>query len=131
MENYSGTLIKSVNCAKLSMIKSNQPQSPWIALESNIPNKPKQEIVCSEIIFIQYFLFAPQESCHQNEMLKTKLAQIIHFLYDKEVINEDSIMQWHEDLDDDKEWIKSALEKLIAWLNESSEDESSEEEEDD
>lgn len=64
-------------------------------------------------------------------MLKTKLAQIIHFLYDKEVINEDSIMQWHEDLDDDKEWIKSALEKLIAWLNETSEDESSEEEEDD
>lgn len=63
-------------------------------------------------------------------MLKTKLAQIIHFLYDKEVVTEDSIIQWHDDLDDDKECIKSALAKLIAWLNESSEDESSEEEDD-
>lgn len=56
-------------------------------------------------------------------MLKSKIAQIIHFLYDKEIITEESILSWHDELDDDKEWIRHSLTKLIAWLNESSEEE--------
>lgn len=66
-----------------------------------------------------------QESCHQNETLKSKIAQIIHFLYDKEIITEESILSWHDELDDDKEWIRNSLSKLIEWLNASSEEESS------
>lgn len=56
-------------------------------------------------------------------MLKSKIAQIIHFLYDKEIITEKSILSWYDELDDDKEWIRQSLTKLIAWLNESSEEE--------
>lgn len=59
--------------------------------------------------------------------MKSKIAQIIHFLYDKEIITEESILSWHNELDDDKEWIRNTLKKLIEWLNASSE----EEEEDD
>lgn len=70
-----------------------------------------------------------QESCHQNEQLKTKIAQIIHFLYDKEIVTEESILSWHGDLEDDREWIRNSISKLIAWLNETSEEESSEESE--
>lgn len=70
-----------------------------------------------------------QESCHQNEKLKSKIAQIIHFLYDKEIITEESILSWHNELDDDKEWIRNSLEKLIEWLNASSEEESSSDDE--
>lgn len=61
-------------------------------------------------------------------MLKPKLAQIIHFLYDREILAEDSILTWHDELETDKEWIKAAVSKLIAWLNESSEEESGDEE---
>lgn len=46
------------------------------------------------------------------------------------MVTEDSILTWHDELEDDKEWIRSAASKLIAWLNESSEEESSEEEDD-
>lgn len=74
--------------------------------------------------FVKYF----QESCHQNEALKSKIAQIIHFLYDKEVITEESILSWHNDLDNDKEWIRNSLTKLIQWLSASSEEESADEE---
>lgn len=70
-----------------------------------------------------------QESCYQSEILKPKLAQIIHFLYDKELITEDSILNWHDELDDSKDWIRTALSKLVAWLNESSEEESSDDDE--
>lgn len=68
-------------------------------------------------------LRAIEESCHQNEILKSKIAQIIHYLYDKEIITEEGILAWHDDLEDDKEWIKQSLKKLIEWLNESSEEE--------
>lgn len=68
-------------------------------------------------------LRAIEESCHQNETLKSKIAQIIHYLYDKEIITEESILAWHDDLDDDKEWIRHSLKKLIDWLNESSDEE--------
>lgn len=43
------------------------------------------------------------------------------------MITEESILTWHGELDDDKEWIRSACAKLVAWLNESSEEESGEE----
>lgn len=69
-----------------------------------------------------------QESCHQNEALKSRIAQIIHFLYDKEIITEESILSWHSELDDDKEWIRNSLTKLIEWLSASSEEESGDEE---
>lgn len=69
-----------------------------------------------------------QESCYQNEKLKSKIAQILHFLYDKEIITEESILSWHDELDDNKEWIRNSLTKLIEWLNTTSEEETSEEE---
>jgi len=75
-------------------------------------------------------LKAIEESCHQNETLKSKLAPIIHFLYNKDIISEQSILMWHEGLDDSKDWIRVSLSELINWLNESSEEESSDEEED-
>lgn len=67
-------------------------------------------------------LRAIEESCHQSERLKSKIAQIIHYLYDKEIITEESILAWHDDLDDDKLWIRSSIQKLIDWLNETSEE---------
>lgn len=64
-------------------------------------------------------------------MLKPKLAQIVHFLYDKEILTEESILMWHDALEDDKEWVKSAVSKLVAWLEESSDDDDDSSEDED
>lgn len=77
-------------------------------------------------------LKAIEECCKESETLKPKTAQIIHYLYDKEILTEDAILTWHKDAIDseDTEWIKTPLEKLIEWLEASSDEESSSEEDD-
>lgn len=68
-----------------------------------------------------------QESCNQNENVQTKVAQIIHYLYDQEIVDEDAILTWHEDLDEDN-FLRKSLKKLVEWLEQSSEEESSDDE---
>ncbi|XP_055841052.1 translation initiation factor eIF-2B subunit epsilon-like [Episyrphus balteatus] len=75
-------------------------------------------------------LKAIQEYCEEQPALRAKVAQIIHYLYDKEFVSEEAIRMWHNELDDDSEWLKAPLQKLIEWLGQSSEG-SSEEENDD
>lgn len=43
-------------------------------------------------------------------------------------MTEEAILSWNEDLDEESEWVKASISKLIAWLEESSDDETSEEE---
>lgn len=69
-------------------------------------------------------LKAVEECCQQNETIRTKVAQIFHYLYNKEMVNEEAILAYYDQLDDDFTWLKSALKKLVDWLQESSEDES-------
>lgn len=82
-------------------------------------------------------LKAIEECCLQNEHLKTKLAQIIHYLYDRDMLTEDAILNWYKQLDtndndgNDNEWIRNALSKLIEWLEASSEEEDDDSDEDD
>lgn len=76
-------------------------------------------------------LKAIEEMCDQNDNIKAKVAQIIHYLYDKEILSEDSILKWHNDIDNansSNKWLKQSMKKLVDWLMESSEEESSEEE---
>lgn len=77
-------------------------------------------------------LKAIEECCGQSETLKPKVAQIIHYLYDKEILTEDAILAWHDDAieNEDTEWIKMPLKKLVEWLQASSDEESSSEEDD-
>lgn len=77
-------------------------------------------------------LKAIEEMCEQNENIKAKVAQIIHYLYDKEILSEDSILGWHNEIDDDNlssKWLKQSMKKLVDWLMASSEEESSEDDE--
>lgn len=78
-------------------------------------------------------LKAIEECCSQNENLKMRIAQIIHYLYDKDTLSDDAILLWHSEVvaaaADDSNWIVVALKKLIDWLQESGdEDECSDEE---
>lgn len=76
-------------------------------------------------------LKAIEECCEEQPALRTKIAQIVHYLYDKEFVSEEAIRMWHNELDDDVEWLKTPLKKLIEWLDQSSEGSSEEEDDDD
>lgn len=70
-------------------------------------------------------LKAFEDACNENNVLRPKIAQLIHYLYDKEIVSEDAILAWYGELDDDEmDWMRKSLSKLIAWLEESSEEES-------
>lgn len=68
-----------------------------------------------------------EDCCNQEEEFKAKVAQIVHYLYDKDYVAEDAILEWYENLSDESEWMKTHLKKLIDWLMASSEEESEEE----
>lgn len=68
-----------------------------------------------------------KDCCNQEEDFKAKVAQIVHYLYDKDYVAEDAILEWYENLSDESEWMKTHLKKLIDWLMASSEEESEEE----
>lgn len=74
-------------------------------------------------------LKAVEECCQQNEIIRSKVAQIFHYFYNKEMVNEEAILAFCEQLEDDSIWLKSALKKLVDWLEASSEEESGEESE--
>lgn len=76
-------------------------------------------------------LKAIEEMSHQSDHIKSRVAQIIHYLYDKEILSEDSILAWHNEIDGaSSEWLKNAMKKLVDWLMASSEEESSDDEND-
>lgn len=70
-----------------------------------------------------------QETCNQSTTFRSKVAQLIHYLYDKEIVTEDAILEWHDTLVEESEWMQTALSKLITWLKEASDGETSDEEE--
>uniref|UniRef100_A0A182R6F4 Translation initiation factor eIF2B subunit epsilon n=1 Tax=Anopheles funestus TaxID=62324 RepID=A0A182R6F4_ANOFN len=73
-------------------------------------------------------LKAFEEMCPANETLRTKIAQLVHYLYEQDLISEEVIIEWYDALED--ETIKTILSKLVQWLQESSEEEEEEEDDD-
>ncbi|XP_059617931.1 translation initiation factor eIF-2B subunit epsilon [Phlebotomus argentipes] len=70
-------------------------------------------------------LKAIQDICQENSNLKPRVSQIVHFFYDEDLLSEEAIVSWHEDLGEDAEWLREGLKKLIVWFQEASSDESS------
>jgi translation initiation factor eIF-2B subunit epsilon len=64
------------------------------------------------------------ECCEENEKIKLKLVKILHFLYNEDILSDDVIVSWYEDIDVD--WVKKSLAKFIEWLEQESEEESDE-----
>ncbi|XP_058444549.1 translation initiation factor eIF-2B subunit epsilon [Malaya genurostris] len=68
-------------------------------------------------------LKALEESAQQEELIRAKIAQLVHFLYEQDFISEEVIFEWHEELEDEGEGsVKRNLTKLIDWLMQSSEE---------
>lgn len=76
----------------------------------------------------RHCLKAIEECCGQNENLKMRIAQIVHYLYDKDTLSDDAILSWHAEVvaAAESNWIVVSLKKLIDWLQESSDDDDDE-----
>ncbi|XP_053692526.1 translation initiation factor eIF-2B subunit epsilon [Sabethes cyaneus] len=75
-------------------------------------------------------LRALEETCEQEEMVRTKIAQLVHYLYERDFITEEVILEWHQELEEeDPGSLKQSLSKLVDWLMQSSEEEEEDESE--
>lgn len=64
--------------------------------------------------------------------MREKISQVVHYLYDKDIVSEEAIQGWYTQLDiKEHATLRQSLANLIDWLNQSSEDEDDDEEDDD
>ncbi|XP_052856281.1 translation initiation factor eIF-2B subunit epsilon isoform X2 [Drosophila gunungcola] len=69
-------------------------------------------------------LKALEDVYEENPLVREKISQIVHYLYDKDFVSEDAIQAWFEQLDEEEHaHLRQSLAKLVAWLNQSSEEE--------
>lgn len=69
-------------------------------------------------------LSAIVESCEENETLKPFVVKIMLLLYNEDVLTEDAILTWYDNVE--KDWVKKSLKKFIEWLEQESEEDSDE-----
>ncbi|XP_013112236.2 translation initiation factor eIF-2B subunit epsilon [Stomoxys calcitrans] len=68
----------------------------------------------------------------ENDKVREKISQVIHYLYDKDFVSEEAILAWHEELDLELHAsLHKSLQKLIEWLQQSSDEDDDEEDESD
>uniref|UniRef100_A0A336KNH5 Translation initiation factor eIF2B subunit epsilon n=1 Tax=Culicoides sonorensis TaxID=179676 RepID=A0A336KNH5_CULSO len=70
-------------------------------------------------------LKAFEETFAQVPALKTRGHQLLHYFYDNEILSEDAITSWYENLDDESEAKTDSIAKFIKWLEDASEEEDS------
>ncbi|XP_059060000.1 translation initiation factor eIF-2B subunit epsilon [Achroia grisella] len=69
-------------------------------------------------------LKAVEDSCIKCEWLDGKAGQIVHLFYEADVVDEDSLLEWYEDLKENESPImsQSSIVKFFEWLQEASEE---------
>jgi translation initiation factor eIF-2B subunit epsilon len=67
-------------------------------------------------------LNATVECCEESPSLKAKLMHVVKYFYDKDLLTEDAIISWYEDVEAD--WVKKALQPLVKWFEEAESEES-------
>lgn len=65
-----------------------------------------------------------QESCTKCEWLEGRAGQIVHLLYDMDILDEDSLMEWYKDLKENESPVlkQTSLVKFFEWLQQASEE---------
>ncbi|CAG4964568.1 unnamed protein product [Parnassius apollo] len=69
-------------------------------------------------------LRAVEESCIKYEWLDGKAGQIVHLLYEFDIVDEDSLLEWYDDLKDNESLLvnQTSIVKFFEWLQEASEE---------
>ncbi|XP_053678038.1 translation initiation factor eIF-2B subunit epsilon [Anopheles nili] len=65
-------------------------------------------------------LKAIEDTCETSDTIRAKIPQLVHYLYEQELLEEDVIIKWYDEIED--ETIKSTLDELVGWLKESSDE---------
>ncbi|KMZ07755.1 translation initiation factor eIF-2B subunit epsilon [Drosophila simulans] len=77
-------------------------------------------------------LKALEDVYEENHLVRGKISQIVHYLYDKDFVSESAIQAWYEQLDEEEHaHLRQSLAKLVAWLDQSSEEDDDDDEEED
>ncbi|CAH2243540.1 translation initiation factor eIF-2B subunit epsilon [Pararge aegeria] len=69
-------------------------------------------------------LRAVEDSCIKNEWLNGKTGQIIHLLYESDIVDEDSLLEWYRDLKENESILaeQTSVVKFFEWLQQASEE---------
>ncbi|KAL0839585.1 hypothetical protein ABMA28_016275 [Loxostege sticticalis] len=69
-------------------------------------------------------LKAIEDSCIKCQWLEGRAGQIIHLLYEADVLDEDSLVEWYEELKEDESPLakQASVVKFFEWLQEASEE---------
>lgn len=67
-----------------------------------------------------------QESCIKCECLDGKAGLVVHLLYEADVVDEDSLLEWQKDMIENESPLmkQASVVKFFDWLQEASEEES-------
>ncbi|XP_030032331.2 translation initiation factor eIF-2B subunit epsilon [Manduca sexta] len=69
-------------------------------------------------------LRAIEDSCIKCEWLENRAGQIVHLFYEADVVDEDSLIEWHDELKESESPIanQTSIVKFFDWLQEASEE---------
>ncbi|XP_045459624.1 translation initiation factor eIF-2B subunit epsilon [Melitaea cinxia] len=69
-------------------------------------------------------LKAVEDSCLKNAWLDGRAGQIVDLLYEADIVDEDSLLEWYEDLKENESPLKdqTSIVKFFEWLQEASEE---------
>ncbi|KAH8420352.1 hypothetical protein KR009_009476 [Drosophila setifemur] len=77
-------------------------------------------------------LKALEDVYEENPLVREKISQIVHYLYDKDFVSEDAIQAWYAQLDDQEHaHLRQSMAKLVQWLDQSSEEEDDDDDDED
>lgn len=116
-------VIKAVfNLAVIS--NTSEPVKGFIKIYDYLGEKVLKNYIKDDTAMMDC-LKATVECCEENDNLKSKAMHIVKFMYDKDLLTEDVILAWYEDVE--MMWVKKSLQPLIKWFQEAESEESSDE----
>lgn len=107
-----------------TIVNSAEPVKGFSQVYAYLGDKVLKNYIKGDAAMIDC-LNAIVECCEENENLKPKLMHVVKFLYDKDMLNEDVIQSWYEDIEIN--WVKTSLLPIIKWFEEAESEESSDE----
>ena len=106
-----------------SVANSSEPLKGFMQVYNYLGDKVVKNYIKGDSAMVDC-LNATLECCEESNDLKSKIMHVVKFMYDKDVLTEDAITDWYEDVE--HEWVKKSLQPLIKWFEEAESEESDE-----
>jgi translation initiation factor eIF-2B subunit epsilon len=106
-----------------TVVNASEPMKGFMQVYAYLGEKVLKNYIKGDTAMLDC-LNATVECCEESENLKSKLMHVVKFLYDKDVLTEDAIQEWFDEVESD--WVKKSLQPIIDWFQEAESDESDE-----